>query len=182
MLSWKLLCYVAHLVLIDLAAQNCLSGSCKFPFVICAYSLSSPPPHATATAVAPTGNLFRSMCGTVSEEPPKDEFFNRAAHNTAMRKQVGCRGKGREGEGCWPWWLAVWDSSSRGVSAAEPGFVQLDVLLSCPFPRFFLDVSQLGEGNKKHIFDDCRTAPVWPCVRGPPRILFLLVAVDGPPL
>jgi hypothetical protein len=35
------------------------------------------------------------------------------------------------------------------------------------------------EGNKKHIIDDCRTALVWPCVRGPPRILFLLVGVDG---
>jgi len=74
MLSWKL-CHVAHLALVDLAAQNWLSGSCKFPFVICAYSLSSPPPHATATAVAPTGNLFRSMRGTVSEEPPKASFL-----------------------------------------------------------------------------------------------------------
>ena len=89
MLSWKL-CHVAHLALVDLAAQNCLSGSCKFPFVICAYSLSSPPPHATATAVAPHGESVPFHVWNCIRRAPKGEFFNRAAHNTVV--VVGCVG------------------------------------------------------------------------------------------
>jgi hypothetical protein len=99
---------------------------------------------------------------------PKAEFFNRAAHNTAVREQVGCRGKGGEPEngvgrglvlvGCVLCGILPRGGSLRPRRGSSNW--SGDVPFSCPFADSFWMYRDWESGREiKDIVDDCRTAP-----------------------